>query len=78
MEAGKILRVITSGPAVLHWGVDSEIADTSATETFSELTALSCWYADLPTAHLGTASKIEFYLDCEGELNGEHYQVAIL
>lgn len=51
MAVGKILRVETLGPAVVHWGVDGwqEAQDTETVDT-----GLGVYVADLPTTELKT------------------------
>jgi glucoamylase len=77
MAAGKVLRVITPGAAILHWRVEGETAAAPAAVTFTEVASLACWYADLPTAGLAAGSEICFHLLCEGEAVEQPHRVTV-
>jgi glucoamylase len=57
MAVGKILRVETLGPAIVHWGVNGwqEIRDGAAVDT-----GLGVYVADLPTTNLRPGSHVDF------------------
>ena len=72
-RAGKTLRVITTGPAIIHWsGSDGHVGDATAQET-----NLGCWYADLPTGELPAGTEIHFHLLCDGETDGAEHTVKV-
>ena len=66
MAAGKVLRVETLGPAIVHWGPGGsggpgdlvgwqQIHDTVAIDT-----GLGVWVADLPTTALRAGARVDF------------------
>ena len=63
MAAGKILRIETLVPAIVHWGHGNpggitgwqEIHDTATVDT-----GLGMYVADLPTAELHPGSRVDF------------------
>lgn len=59
MNAGKMLRVSTRAPAVVHWSVDDW---RSACDTHSTETGLGVWYSDLPTRELTPRATVRFTL----------------
>ncbi|MBA3650790.1 MAG: glucoamylase [Chthoniobacterales bacterium] len=73
IPAGKTLRVITPGPAMIYWGATGGAAgDVTASET-----AFGLWFADLPTTELPPGAVIEFTWLCEEKKDGELHRVAI-
>ncbi len=73
MPAGRTLRVITPGAAVVHWGV----ADEAGGDVTAQETGLGCWFADLPTAALPAGAEVRFRLICDGNSGDEEHCVAV-
>ncbi len=73
IPAGRTLRLITSGPAVIHWESD----DGSAGDAPAHETAFGCWFADLPTRELHAGATVQFRLLCDEKHSGDQHRVAI-
>ncbi|HVV00946.1 MAG TPA: glycoside hydrolase family 15 protein, partial [Verrucomicrobiae bacterium] len=75
VRAGKILRIVTGGPATARWSTDNwqTVNDSEATDT-----GIGCWYVDLPSAGLAAGAVMVFTLRLKGAWAGENYSVKIV
>ncbi len=74
IPAGKTLRIITPGPAVILWSC----SEGSSGDATAQSTELGCWFADLPTEGLPIAAKIHFSLPSDGKSAGGEIHVAVV
>jgi hypothetical protein len=82
MKVGKILRVETLGPAIVHWGIGDpehnvgwqDIHDTKTVDT-----GLGVYVADLRTTELGPGSRVDltFYWPEAARWEGADFRVAL-
>ena len=76
MAAGKILRVETLGPAIVHWGVNGwhETRDVATVDT-----GLGVYVADLPTTklHVGSRVDLTFYWPEVARWEGSDFRVLL-
>ena len=77
LQAGKILRILTSGPAIVHWKT-SEDEQREQNELVTHETELGCWFVDLPTESLPSESNLSFTLICDDKRDGEEHTVEIV
>jgi glucoamylase len=77
MRAGRMLRVQTNRPALVHWSADawSTKRDTPA----REIDALGIWVADLETAALSPGAAVDFtiYYPADEQWEGMDYRVTV-
>ena len=77
MEAGKILRVLTLAPAMIHWGANGwcDIQDVVAVDT-----GLGLYVADLDTKELPAGSRVDFtfFWPDVDRWEGEDFVVAVV
>jgi glucoamylase len=74
IQKGKILRLITTDPAIVHWSFDNW---KTVTDTETQLTSLGCAFADLPSNNLPAGSKMVFTLNWSGKWHGHDFTIAI-
>lgn len=70
---GRTLRIISSGPALIHWRTDEGDSRTVS----ARATALGPHFTDLETTGLAAESQIEFALLSGGEADGSIHRVTI-
>jgi glucoamylase len=74
MTAGRILRVETLAPSLIHWGVNGwrHIQDVDAEDT-----KLGVWVADLDTRDLPPGSRVDFTFYWPGADHWEHEDFSV-
>src|SRR5437016_3445094 len=73
IRSGKLLRIITSSPATVHWNPDGRNFHDSETR----VSGLSCHYADLDTAKLPPGSHVQFTFRWKEGWEGRDFSVEI-
>jgi glucoamylase len=77
VEHGKILRIVLTGPAVVHWSADGwrTVHDTPTRDI-----GLGVYFADIPAANLEFATAVDFTLRWlpEDRWEGVDYRVIVL
>jgi glucoamylase len=71
---GKILRLVFSEPAVVHWSFDNW---KTATDTETRPTTIGCFFVDLPSEKLVEGSKIIFTFRRGDEWEGQDFVVMV-
>jgi glucoamylase len=76
MPAGKMLRVESGAPSLVHWSCNGWDSTHDARGVDS---TLGVWYADLPTEMLAPGSRVEFtfYWPVEQRWEGTNYTVVV-
>jgi len=76
MPQGKILRLESLEPGIIHWSADawSSVADSEMYDT-----GIGLWLADLPTKHLppNTDVRFTFYWHEKKQWEGKDFEVKI-
>jgi glucoamylase len=71
---GKVLRLIFSGPALVHWSFDNW---KTTTDTETQSVDIDCFFADLPSDELPEGSRITFTFRSGGKWIGRDFLVSV-
>jgi glucoamylase len=74
IATGKVLRIVTTAPAMVHWSLDGwqAVNDNETAET-----SLGCWFLDLPTDQLPSGSDVVFTFRWAEGWQGRDFRVRI-
>jgi glucoamylase len=74
IQRGKVLRIITETPAMIHWSADGW---TTVKDSHTRDSGLGCSFADLPAAELPAGARIVFTFLWQDRWEGRDFSVEI-
>ena len=74
IPGGKVLRIVTMAPAMVHWSLDGWQA---VNDNETEETSLGCWFVDLPTDQLPTGGDVVFTFRWAEGWQGRDFRVSV-